>query len=545
VALNLQVGTAFGKYEIVGVVGKGGMGEVYEARDSEKGRVVALKVLAAQHSKDDAYRLRFQRESRAAAKLQEPHVIPIHDWGEIDGRLYIDMRLVRGSDLRKQLKSGPLEPARAVSINGQIAAALDAAHSEGLIHRDVKPENILVTPADFAYLLDFGIAESKEDTRLTMAGSAIGTFAYMAPERFTGQRVSPAADVYSLACVLYESLTGRAPFPADSVEQVISAHMSNPPPRPSAANHAVPAPFDDVIARGMSKEPATRYGSAGEFGRAAQQALRPGSTAASEASATTPSLQKVMPITRTPPVDPGRGWTGAPMAHRPPTAPRIAYQPPYQPPAMPPLQQYQAPPPEPPYRYQARPPEPPPEPPPSRQGTRWLIPAVIGVAVVIVLAAVVAFFVFAGRGSESDNGASTTTASGAGPTSRVTTNRSSPVTTPSTTRPLATPPIFDGRGVNQEVCGSFSRAGATGFGSHSARGSARTSCAFAQSVLNAYWDQYGQPTTAPRQVKAAGTVPCPSTGSPNCSGNDFLMDCQPESDWITCTGGSDARVYIY
>src|SRR6201992_574148 len=159
VAADSRIGTKFGKYNITGELGQGGMGEVYEAFDTEIGRSVALKIIKGAYADDRKYRMRFVRESRAAATLQEPHVIPIHGSGEIDGCLFIDMRLVRGTDLQSLIESGPLEPARAVSIVTQIAAALDAAHNEKLIHRDVKPQNILVTPADFAYLLDFGIAE--------------------------------------------------------------------------------------------------------------------------------------------------------------------------------------------------------------------------------------------------------------------------------------------------------------------------------------------------------------------------------------------------
>ena len=207
--------------------------------------------------------MRFERESHAAAKLQEPHVIPIHGFGEIDGCLFIDMRLVRGTDLQSLIDRAPLDPTRAVAIVTQIAAALDAAHAEGLIHRDVKPQNIIVTPADFAYLVDFGIAEMMGDTRLTAAGAQIGSFAYMAPERFGGQEITPAIDIYALTCVLYEALTGQMPFQVHSPQAVIAAHLAYPPPRPSAANPKVPASFDDVIARGMAKEPDDRYGSAG------------------------------------------------------------------------------------------------------------------------------------------------------------------------------------------------------------------------------------------------------------------------------------------
>lgn len=271
---NSRVGGTFGKYRLNRLLGKGGMGEVYDAYDTDKRRNVALKILAEQYSKDEQFRTRFQRESHAAAILQEPHVIPIHDWGEIDGNLYIDMRLVKGQTLHDLLKKGPVEPERAVAIINQIAAALDAAHAEGLIHRDVKPQNIIVTPSDFAYLLDFGIAEAQGDTHLTMAGYHIGSFDYMAPERFSDRPTTPASDVYSLACVLHEALAADSPFPRRSHEQALAAHVASPPPRPSLLNPRVPASFDDVIARGMAKEPDDRYGSAGALGRGAQRALQ-------------------------------------------------------------------------------------------------------------------------------------------------------------------------------------------------------------------------------------------------------------------------------
>jgi serine/threonine-protein kinase len=250
------------------------MGEVYEAHDTTKDRTVALKILPEELSRDEGFRTRFQRESRAAAMLEEPHVIPIHDWGEVEGNLYIDMRLVRGQDLHELLQRGPLEPKRAVGIIRQIGAALDAAHAQGLIHRDVKPQNILITAVeDFAYLIDFGIAENRGDTRLTVAGSAIGSFAYIAPERFEDRPTTPAVDTYSLAAVLYEALTGQPPFKVGSMEQVIAAHLSSPPPQPSVVNPRLPAGFDEVIARGMAKDPDDRYGSPGALGRAAQRAL--------------------------------------------------------------------------------------------------------------------------------------------------------------------------------------------------------------------------------------------------------------------------------
>jgi serine/threonine protein kinase len=273
-ATNTHVGERFGKYELGTLLGRGGMGEVYEAYDSEKDRNVALKILPDQYAQDDRFRARFLRESHAAAILQEPHVVPIHDWGEIDGKLYIDMRLVHGQTLHDIIAQGPLEPERAVSIVEQVAAALDAAHVEGLIHRDVKPQNVIVTSADFAYLVDFGIAEVQGETRLTMAGTQIGSFAYMAPERFNDEPSSPASDIYSLTCLFYEALTGDLPFAADSYEHLIAAHIASPPPGPSEVNKLVPASLDHVIARGMAKDPDDRYGSAAALGRAARRALR-------------------------------------------------------------------------------------------------------------------------------------------------------------------------------------------------------------------------------------------------------------------------------
>jgi serine/threonine-protein kinase len=301
--VDSRVGTTFGKYSITRLLGQGGMGEVYEAFDADKNRTVALKILADQYSNDAIFRTRFQRESHAAAVLQEPHVIPIHDWGEIDGSLYIDMRLVQGQTLLELIEKGPLDPARAVNIIGQVAAALDAAHAEGLIHRDIKPQNILVTPADFAYLVDFGIAEASGDTRLTTAGSQIGTLNYMAPERFTDQISTPAVDVYSLACVLYEALTGEIPFTRDSLQNLVAAHIASPPPRPSEVNRRLPPAMDDVIARGMAKDPDDRYGSTGALGRAANRALQTAQSATAQAPAdSTPTAYAGVTLTR--PTDP-------------------------------------------------------------------------------------------------------------------------------------------------------------------------------------------------------------------------------------------------
>ena len=270
-----RVGSWFGPYQLMRLLGRGGMGEVYEAEDTRKRRVVALKLISEQYSNDPVFLARMQREADTAARLTEPHVVPIHDYGEINGTFYVDMRLINGISLRTILmRYGPMSPGRAVAIVSQIAAALEAAHSSGVTHRDVKPENILITGDDFAYLMDFGIARGAADPGLTQTGLAMGTYNYIAPERFSADEVTYRADIYSLACVLAECLTGSPPYRADSVERVIGAHLMQPPPRPSQLRPGrVPTALDQVIARGMAKNPEERYRSAGELSRAAHEAL--------------------------------------------------------------------------------------------------------------------------------------------------------------------------------------------------------------------------------------------------------------------------------
>ena len=269
-----RTGTQFGVYRLDALIGRGGMGEVYRAYDTVKDRTVAVKLLNPELAQDPTYQERFRRESHAAARLQEPHVVPIHDWGEIDGVLYIDMRLVVGADLRAVLRGGgAMNPSRAVSIVEQVGGALDAAHADGLIHRDIKPENILLDENDFAYLVDFGIAHSGDDSQLTVAGLAIGSYRYMAPERFDNDAVTPAADVYSLTCVLYECLTGSTPYQADTLTSAVKAHVMSAPPLPSRQNPGIPVGFDQVIAQGLAKSPEHRFGSAGLLSHAAREAL--------------------------------------------------------------------------------------------------------------------------------------------------------------------------------------------------------------------------------------------------------------------------------
>jgi serine/threonine-protein kinase len=269
------VGSWFGPYRLTRLLGRGGMGEVYEAEDTRKGRVVALKLISPEFSDDPMFRTRMQREAGAAGRLTEPHVVPIHDYGEINGQLYLDMRLIEGANLAAVLKrTGAMSPPRAVAIVRQVAAALDAAHAGGVTHRDVKPENILITGDDFAYLVDFGIARADADPGLTQVGMAMGTYKYMAPERFSNHEVTYRSDIYALACVLGECLTGTPPFRAESIERLVAAHLMEPAPRPSQLRPGrVPAALDQVVAKGMAKKPEERYHSAGDLANAALHAL--------------------------------------------------------------------------------------------------------------------------------------------------------------------------------------------------------------------------------------------------------------------------------
>lgn len=255
------------------------MGEVFRAHDSRADRRVALKLLTPELSADERFRARFRRECQVAAQLSDPHIVPIHGYGEIDGRLYLDMRLVDGEGLDVVLATrGRLAPGSSVGVITQIASALDAAHRDGLHHRDVKPSNILLSGAqrDFAYLLDFGISRRIDDSsRHTSTGAVVGTFAYMAPERFTARETDHRADVYALSCVLHECLTGSPPFEGVDLPTVMHAHFHAPRPRASLIDPHVPAALDDVAARGLAVDLSWRYPSAGALAEAAQRAVQP------------------------------------------------------------------------------------------------------------------------------------------------------------------------------------------------------------------------------------------------------------------------------
>ncbi|MBV9793759.1 MAG: protein kinase [Actinobacteria bacterium] len=303
-----------GNYRLESLLGVGGMGEVYRAYDTIRDRYVALKLLPEALSGDRDYLTRFRRESNVAARLREPHVIPIHDFGEIDGQLFIDMRLVDGADIGKLLEThGRMAPPRAAALISQVAEALDAAHADHLVHRDIKPSNILVTLSDFVYVVDFGIARSMDgrQTPLTITGVTVGTWDYMAPERFVGHDVDGRADVYSLACVLHECLTGAPPFHGRDLPALMYAQLNSDPPAASSLVEGIPPGLDAVIARGMAKDPKDRFPIAGALAAAAREALL-----------TEPPIP---PVTERPgPVPEPAVDQSAPAAPYPPTQPVIA-----------------------------------------------------------------------------------------------------------------------------------------------------------------------------------------------------------------------------
>jgi serine/threonine protein kinase len=288
----------FGPYELQELIGRGGMGEVFRAFDTGRRRTVALKRLRPELVTDERFRTRFLRECLRAAQLTEAHIIPIHDYGEIDGRLYLDMRLIDGDTLADVLATdGPLSPERAVDVVTQVAEALDAAHAAGLVHRDVKPSNVLFSgegSTPHCYLADFGIAGAVGGSgsgSLTATGATVGTIDYIAPERLLGRSVDRRADEYSLACLLHEALTGSPPFVADELPAMMHAHLNLEPPRASDLVPGVPRELDAVVARGMAKDPGARYQSAGELAEAARAGLNsPATTSAAGAAPTTTSL---------------------------------------------------------------------------------------------------------------------------------------------------------------------------------------------------------------------------------------------------------------
>ncbi|WP_280417194.1 serine/threonine-protein kinase [Nocardia carnea] len=290
-----MAGQRLGPYRLERLLGQGGMGQVWLAHadpvGGRQGRTVALKLLPAELAADPTYRSRFEREAELAARLHDRHLVSIHAHGELDGRLFIEMEYVEGEDLSRILHRGPLPPERAVDIVTQTAAALDAAHRAGLVHRDVKPSNIVIRRDGLVYLIDFGIAHGAGSTALTASGLAVGTWAYMAPERFTGD-TDARADIYSLGCVLFECLAGIRPFGDTDPARQMHDHLTTAPPSVRALVPGIPERLDAVIARALAKEPGDRFASAGEFARAAAATLGLPSPPAARAPAEHPGIHR-------------------------------------------------------------------------------------------------------------------------------------------------------------------------------------------------------------------------------------------------------------
>jgi serine/threonine protein kinase len=390
---DLPSGTQLGGYRVATVIGRGGMGVVYLAQQLALDRRVALKVIDPELSEDPEFRERFSREAQLAAAIDHRNIIPVYDAGDADGRLYLSMRYVKGLDLRTVLQlQGPMDPERALGILGAVADALDAAHEAGLVHRDVKPANVLIEDGpdpepDRVFLTDFGLTKRVHaPSGLTRTGIFVGTPDYASPEQCAGKEVDGRTDVYSLACVLHECLSGATPFPRPSDTQVLAAHLLEAPPRLSSVRPGLPPVLDDVLTRGLAKDPAQRYGTCGALVAAASAALRQGGTV----------------IAPPPPIAVRRPVPQASPATGPPIPTTLG---------------------------DALPEAPSPSPPPGRRRGRWIAAAVI--ALVLVAGGVVLALAMTGGGTTTDGRTTTPATSGGGTTS------------PATTTPPAGPTLAD------------------------------------------------------------------------------------------------------
>jgi hypothetical protein len=403
----MDPGTVFHGCRIESEAGRGGMGVVYCATHIALDRRVALKLLAPELASDEGFRARFQQESRLAARIDHPNVVDIYEAGDEDGRLYIEMRWVEGSDLRKEIeRNGRLAPARAAHIVAQVADALDAAHALGLVHRDVKPANILLgfrQGREHAYLTDFGLTKRVESAGgLTRTGQWVGTLDYVAPEQIRGDKVDARTDVYALGGVLAHALTGHVPFERDSDVAKMWGHINDPPTPPSSVVPGLPRALDAVVLRAMAKDPAERYQSAGDLGRAALAAVEGRQPDAPErmvaVGRAAPAEATPAPTLATPPQRPAEPATTPAR-----TTPREPVTPP--PPAP-------APPPAPTPNAQRPTPQ-------RRRGGLIALVAVLGVVLVLGVAA----GVLAATGTFSSSGDDTTaTGGGLGPPSTRETN---------------------------------------------------------------------------------------------------------------------------
>ncbi len=364
-------GRRLGHYRIDGVLGKGGMSVMYRATDIRLGRKVALKVIAEHLTEDPEFRERFVDEARNTSAIDHANVVPLYDFGEVDGLLYIAMRLVDGSDLASLVKNGPLTPERALALLSQVAEALDNLHERGLVHLDVKPANVLVTSrestAEHVYVADFGLTRRGATGHRTRGGDFLGSPTYAAPEHLRGEPVDARTDAYSLACVLFACLAGRPPFQG-AVPEVIQGHLNREPPSLTEVAPSLPPAIDEVIRRGMAKSPANRYGSCRELLAAAKQALS-------------------QPVRRPPAVPVGQ------RPGRPPQQTTPFRQPPqstppsgYQRPAMSPSEPVRLRPPVPAGASTAFTSS------DSSGGNRWLAPVLVGVVAIGLIVAAIFFF---------------------------------------------------------------------------------------------------------------------------------------------------------
>ena len=284
----MRPGDQVAGYQIESVLGRGGMGVVYAATQLSLNRSVALKVLPAELRDDPVFRARFQREGEIQASIDHPNIVTVYEAGETDEGLYLAMRRVRGSNLKKLIAAGEVDGERALRLLEPIADALDHAHAAGLTHRDVKPQNILVGDGDHSYLADFGLTRSATESGLTKTGQFVGTVDYCSPEQIRGEHASDASDIYALTAVLYECLSGQVPYPRPSPHAVLFSHLSEPPPRVTEQRPELPEALDHVIARGMAKEPQERPSSATELVGDAVRALTTGERPATTRAATVP-----------------------------------------------------------------------------------------------------------------------------------------------------------------------------------------------------------------------------------------------------------------
>lgn len=391
-------GRRLGHYRIDGVIGRGGMSVMYRATDMRLGRKVALKVIGDQLAADPEFRERFVDEARNTSAIDHAHVVPLYDFDEVDGRLYIAMRYVEGSDLASLIKDGPISSQRTLTLLGQVADALDALHGRGLVHLDVKPANVLVTHkesigGEHVYLADFGLTRRGATGHRTRSGDFLGSPTYAAPEHLRGEPVDARTDQYSLTCVLFACLTGRPPF-AGKVPEVIAGHLGAEPPRPSSLV-LLPPGIDEVVRRGMSKEPGRRYGNCRELLSAARAALTaplPGSRAGEARDAHAPPAG---------PPPPGHAPPGGqvPPAWPQPGPPQGLYPP----------QGYHHPPPAAPMRLR----DPLPAQPSAfstTTGPNWILPIVIGIVVVAAIVMILVL-VFSDDGQPGDPPGDQTTSS--------------------------------------------------------------------------------------------------------------------------------------